>query len=115
MSTRPDADLRLARVRALEREALANLTAAAGADPLCGVGRTDAAAPAKYQEGAVAALAQARRALARPGTDALAALRALEASWLERGRTRLADAPAWRAYLDGGAAALREALADPPA
>lgn len=101
----PDEFLEL--VRAREQDELTALALATGEASLCALSRAGAPHPAaKFHEGAVSALADVRRAVARqPGTgpaDAVAAARARwedNATLAERGRD-------WAAYYAGGVEAL---------
>ena len=96
-----------------EREALGCLTAAAGDRSLCAHSRDGLPWPAaKYHEGAVAALAEARRALGQASGDPDAAVRAIRDSWAARRGSELASAASWSAYLDGGVDALDGLVAE---
>ena len=75
---------------------------------LCAIGRHGGSFPAaKYHEGAVAALAEARRSA--HDRDSLSGL--LE-RWRNRATGVTADAPDWIAYRAGGVEALESVLAD---
>lgn len=93
-----------ARAEALQREAMTRLTATSGDQSLCTLSRDGSAcSTAKYHEGAIAALAQARRALtaAEPGADPADPIRAVRARWVGQAGAGTTGA-AWRAYLEGG-------------
>ncbi|WNB84728.1 hypothetical protein [Cellulomonas sp. ATA003] len=83
---------------------MTRLTATAGDQSLCTLSRDGSAcSTAKYHEGAIAALAQARRALtaAEPGADPADPIRAVRARWVGQAGAGTTGA-AWRAYLEGG-------------
>ena len=73
---------------------------------------------AKYHEGAVAVLAEARRAIEAlaEGPDnarsARAALRGVRARWRTQSRTRGRTGPDWTGYLTGGLDALEQMIDD---
>ncbi|PRY51395.1 hypothetical protein BCF74_13610 [Knoellia remsis] len=93
-----------ARAEALQREAMTRLTETAGNQSLCTLSRDGSACSvAKYHEGAIAALAQARRALtaAEPGADPADRIRVVSARWVGQAGAGTTGA-AWRAYLEGG-------------
>jgi hypothetical protein len=115
--TDPKADVRNVGdlVRHLERAAIGRLTAAAGNESLCTISRNGAPRPAaKYHEGAVAALAEARRAVDKqaPDRDPALTVRAVRHRWATHVGT---DTAAWRAYNDGGLDALATLLSPTPA
>ncbi|NMR20236.1 hypothetical protein [Cellulomonas fimi] len=83
---------------------MTRLTATAENQSLCTLSRDGSAcSTAKYHEGAIAALAQARRALtaAEPGADPDDPIRAVRARWVGQAGAGTTGA-AWRAYLEGG-------------
>lgn len=90
----------LERIEAARAAALDSLSAAAAGDSLCTM-RRERLPAAKYHEGAVAALGDARRA-ARGGLPALDA-----ANWGAHWAVLAEHDERWRAYLAGG----RDALA----
>ena len=103
--------------RARERAALKDLDAVAGGRSLCSISRQGAPVPdAKYHEGAVAALAEARRAFEAladgpdGGQSARAALLDVRARWLAQSRTRGRTGPDWTGYLAGGLDALEQMI-----
>ena len=103
----PGEDL-LALVQADEQRALAALTQAAGDASLCALSRAGEPHPAvKFHEGAAAALAAVRRALARnPETDPATALTRTRSTWEERNAAAATRGPDWAAYHAGGVEAL---------
>ena len=99
--------------RAGERVALERLGAAAGGRSLCSLSRAGASVPtAKYHEGAAAALAEARRAVASlpdgvvDAAAVRAALRGVGARWHGESNTAGRSGPVWAGYLAGGIDAL---------
>lgn len=99
--------------RAGERVALERLGAAAGGRSLCSLSRAGASVPtAKYHEGAAAALAEARRAVASLPDDVgdaaavRAALLGVGARWHGEPGTADRSGPDWAGYLAGGIDAL---------
>jgi hypothetical protein len=98
--------------RACERAALEDLDAIAGGRSLCSISDQGAPGPgAKYYEGAVAALAEARRAIealddgAEGGRSERDALLDVRDRWRAQSRTRGRTGPDWTGYLTGGLAA----------
>lgn len=105
--------------RACERAALEDLDAIAGGRSLCSISRQGAPVPgAKYYEGSVAALAEARRAIEAledgpdGGQSARDALLDVRARWRAQSRTRGRTGPDWTGYLTGGLAALEQMIDD---
>ena len=103
--------------RSRERAALADLAAIAGGRSLCSISRQGAPVPAaKYHEGTVAALAEARRAIEAVadghdgGKSARAVLLDVRARWLAQSRTRGRTGPDWTGYLAGGLDALEQMI-----
>lgn len=99
--------------RARERVALERLGAAAGGQSMCSLSRSGAGVPtAKYQEGAAAALAEARRTVASlpDGVADAEAVRAalldVAATWRCEAGTPGRSGPDWTGYLAGGIDAL---------
>jgi hypothetical protein len=106
-------------IRARERAALADLGAAAGGRSLCSLSRAGASVPTvKYDEGAVAALADARRAVqaAAYGPDGVRVARTslldVRAQWRAQSETVGRTGPAWAGYLAGGLDALDQIVDD---
>jgi hypothetical protein len=93
--------------------AVAALTAAAGDLNLCAMSRSGKPYPAvKYHEGAVAALAEAKRAVGDqlPDGSVEKTLAGLRAGWQAKASTPIAEAPGWQAYYAGGIEALDAVL-----
>ncbi len=101
------ADELLALVRDRERAALEALTQATGNTSLCALSRSGTPHPAaKFHEGAVAALADVRRTVARqPGTSPTDALAVARVAW-ESNAALAARGRDWAAYYAGGVEAL---------
>lgn len=113
MTTTPtDATSWLALIETREQAAIAHLTQIAGNESLCTMSRGGTPRPsAKYHEGMVAALAQARRKVSKASDqNPSEALSVLRAEWDAKRGSGLASTPNWSAYLDGGVDALDEAL-----
>lgn len=106
-------------IRARESAALGDLGAAAGGRSLCSLSRAGASVPTvKYHEGAVAALADARRAV-QAGADGPHAVRTdradlleVRAQWRAQSETVGRAGPAWAGYLAGGLDALDQMVDD---
>jgi len=110
-------DVLIESFRARERTALADLVAIAGGQSLCSLSRDGATVPAaKYHEGAVAALGEARRAVEAvvDGPDgehaASAALLDVRARWRAQSRSIGRTGPSWTGYLTGGLDALQQMI-----
>ena len=86
--------------REQEAIAMAALEVAAGDASLCALSRSGKAHPAaKFHEGAVAALAEARRALSR--TESVDSVAKIRSDWQVRSARMAAPGPEWRAYYAG--------------
>jgi hypothetical protein len=110
-------DVLIESFRARERTALADLVAIMGGQSLCFLSRDGAPVPAaKYHEGAVAALGEARRAVEAvvdgpAGEDAArAALLDVRARWRAQSRSIGRTGPSWTGYLTGGLDALQQMI-----
>jgi len=110
-------DVLIESFRARERTALADLVAIAGGQSLCSLSRDGATVPAaKYHEGAVAALGEARRAVEAvvDGPDgehaASAALLDVRARWRAQSHSIGRTGPSWTGYLTGGLDALQQMI-----
>lgn len=95
-------------------EALARLSTATGDASLYAVSRSGAPRPAaKYYEGAVAALTDVRRRLAKSPEPADAAVDHVREHWQARRERAAVSSLTWRAYLDGAVDALDDLAGTP--